>query len=236
MRRVFVDWIADGEAAVSGSAARHLASVARLRRGERVEVSDQRRAYRATVDAVSSSEVRFRLVGCLEPAAEVPGLDAALAVIRFRRFEWAVEKLTELGVRRITPVIARRSDPKLSQAAAKRVDRWRRIAVGAAQQARRLKAPAIDPPTGFAQFVRGTTPDCKVILDPRGPPVRALPGGACRFLVGPEGGWASDEFRRAAGHGFEAAGLGPAILRTETAAVAMAAIRVCGGWTGRRDA
>ncbi len=224
LRRVFVDSIAGREALARGAVARHLARVARLRRGERVEVSDQVRAFRATVDSVSARQVRFRVDEPLPAPEPAPCLEAAVAVIRFRRFEWAIEKLTELGVRSIVPVIADRSDSKLVQAAPKRVQRWRRIAFEAAQQSRRLRSPSIEIPKALETVVRVGASAEKLILEPGAAPFRDACEGKSRFLVGPEGGWSAEERRLAAASGFHAVGLGPGILRTETAAVAMAAI------------
>lgn len=224
LRRVFVDLIADGEAVAYGSVARHLARVARLRCGERVEVSDQARVFRATAISVSAREVRFRLEEQLPAVEPASRLEAAVAIIRYRRFEWAIEKLTELGVQRIVPIIAERSDSKLVGAAPKRVERWRRIAFEAAQQSRRLCSPSIEMPTLLEDVVRAGASAGKLILEPGGAPVCSGCDSGYRFLVGPEGGWSAEERRLAAARGFRAVGLGHTVLRTETAAVAMAAI------------
>ena len=225
LRRVFVDSISDGEARARGSLAHHLARVARLRPGERIEVSDQVRAYRAVTESCSPVEVRFRVEGRLPDPAPTPRVEAALAIIKFPRFEWAIEKLTELDVRRIIPVVAERSDAKLVARASKRLTRWRRIAFEAAQQSRRLAAPTVEPPTGFDEALRGC-PAVKMLLAGPGrrPATRVYGGEAARFLVGPEGGWTADEENQAKANGFEEASLGLTVLRAETAAVAMAAI------------
>ena len=154
-----------------------------------------------------------------------PQLDAGLAVIKFPRFEWAIEKLTELGVRTIIPVIAERSEPRLASAASKRLVRWRRVASEAAQQSRRLAAPAVEPPQLFEPFVRGCETEAKILVDPGGQTVAELHrGGPLTFVVGPEGGWTSRERDLAMGSGFSVAGLGNSVLRAETAAIAVAAI------------
>lgn len=233
MRRVFVDRIANGEAVARGSVARHLSSVARLRPGEPVEVSDQRRAYRATVGRCSRGEVRFRIESVLPDPPPLPRVEAAVSIVRFRRFEWAVEKLTELGVASIIPVVAARSAAGLVSAAAGRLARWRRIAFEASQQSRRLAAPIVQPPSGLETVMREGHAGRRVLLDPEGEPALALGGGPVRFLVGPEGGWTPEEGRLAAKHGFEPASVGAGILRTETAAVAMAAL--CAGRHGEEE-
>ena len=148
LRRVFVDSISEGVAYSRGNSARHLASAVRLRLGERLEVSDQIRAYLAVTESCSPDEVRFRIEEPLPDPGPAPCLDVALAIIRFPRFEWAVEKLTELGVRSIIPVIATRSDAKLVSSAPGRAARWRahRVRGSAAIAAsRRAGCRAADP-------------------------------------------------------------------------------------------
>lgn len=224
LRRVFVDRVAGGTATVRGPAAKHLAAAARLRPGESVEVSDQLCAYRATTESCSPDEVRFRVDEPLPDPVPVPRLVAALSIIRFNRFEWAVEKLTELGVHSIRPLIADRSDPKLVASAPKRVARWRRIGFEAAQQARRLAAPRVDHPVAFEQLVERPDSIC-LLADPDGDPLpQVYGGGGVTILVGPEGGWTDRERGLAGANGCKFAGLSGTILRTETAAVAAAAI------------
>ena len=225
LRRVFVDSIADGEAMARGSVAHHLARVARLRPGERIEVSDQVRAYRAVTESCTPAEVRFRIEGPVPEGTRIPLVEAGIAIIRFNRFEWALEKLTELGVASIIPVVAERSDTRLVAAGSKRLTRWRRIVFEAAQQSRRLAAPTVQPPTRFADLLC-VSPKAKMLLaDNGGRPISRLYGGeSARFLVGPEGGWTADEREMATASGFERASLGGTVLRAETAAVAIAAV------------
>lgn len=189
-----------------------------------MEVSDQLCAYRATTEACSPEEVRFRIAEPLPDPPPVPRLVVALSIVRFNRFEWAVEKLTELGVHAIRPLIADRSDPKLVAAAPKRVARWRRIGFEAAQQARRLAAPRVEHPITLEQLEQTSESVC-VVTDPVGDPLpRVYGGGGATLLVGPEGGWTDRERNLAETNGFKLAGLGGTILRTETAAIAAASI------------
>lgn len=234
LRRVFVERVEGGEAVATGSAAHHLARVARLRVGERVEISDQVRAYRAVAEACSRNEVRFRIEEPLPPPVPAPALHAALAIIRFSRFEWAIEKLTELGVSSVTPVAAARSDSALCAAAAKRVARWRRIAFEAAQQSRRLAAPLVRPPARLDEFTRRCKAHSLLLAQPGTRRfVEARVHGDSAFLVGPEGGWTAAEQQVAIERGFVPVGLGQTVLRSETAALALAAI--CGNRSGQED-
>jgi 16S rRNA (uracil1498-N3)-methyltransferase len=176
--------------------------------------------------------VRFRIENALPAQPEAARLGVALAIIKFARFEWAIEKLTELGVRSIMPVVTARSEAKLVQSASKRAGRWRRIAVEAAQQSRRLAAPTVATPIPFTDVVQGSSSETKLLAEPGGPPLTAsFRGGDATLLVGPEGGWTHDEAQLAVQNGFKAVGLGGTVLRTETAAVALTAI--C---AGRADA
>ena len=235
LRRVFVDSIEAGEALARGSRAHHLARVVRLDLGEQVEVSDQERAYRAVTESCSPREVRFRLEEQLPDPIPTPRLDAGLAVIKFPRFEWAIEKLTELGVQTIIPVVAERSDARLVAAAPKRLVGWRSVAWEAAQQSRRLAAPSVEPPQRFEVFVRSCETGAKILVDPGGEPIAGLrPGGPLTFVVGPEGGWTRRERDQALESGFSVGGLGDSVLRAETAAIAVAAI--CAGFGAKVDA
>jgi 16S rRNA (uracil1498-N3)-methyltransferase len=222
---VFVDGIEGGSAVARGAQAHHLARVARLRAGEQVEVSDQVTAYRALTESCTPTEVRFRIDGALPAEPEFPRLGVVLAIVKFARFEWAVEKLTELGVHSITPLIAARSDAKLVQSAEKRSERWRRIALEAAQQSRRLAAPTVAVPMAFADAVQDCRSDTRLLAEPAGPSVSSFCcGHETTLLVGPEGGWTQQESQLAHECGFRAASLGRNVLRAETAAVALAAI------------
>lgn len=225
LRRIFVDSVNGSKARVTGDRARHLCRAARLRRGERVEVSDQSSVFSAVATVCSAQAVEFDLEDKLCPAPPEPPLEAAVAVFKFARFEWAVEKLTELGVDCIQPVIAQHTAKELAAAAGKRLDRWRRIAFEAAQQSRRVAAPRVREPRAFADALMRAEPARAVIFDPRGPKLaRGLAAGALTFFVGPEGGWTGLELERAEAAGIACAGLGPLILRAETAAVCAAAV------------
>ena len=231
LRRVFVDSIAAGKAAVGGERAHHLARVARLRPDERVEVTDHEKLYIARVAAVSGKSVEFAIETEIEAPPRERPVCLMLAVIKFARFEWAVEKTTELGVTSIVPLLADRSDRGLAAAAAKRSERWRRIADDAAQQARRMAPPRIEPPVNLDQALAEVEDADCFILDRDGallPDVlRQTHRPSTRkvvLLVGPEGGWSDREREAAPARGFTAVRLGPNVLRTETAAVAAVAV------------
>ncbi len=147
-------WIADefsaDRAALTGAHAAHLARTLRARVGQEFEVACGDRVRRATVTCVADDRVEFALGEELSSADAVP-ITLLLAVFKFDRMEWAIEKCTELNVTAMVPVIARRTEKHLALAAMKRVERWRRIAHEASEQSRRATPPDISEPMKLAE-------------------------------------------------------------------------------------
>jgi 16S rRNA (uracil1498-N3)-methyltransferase len=225
-RRFFVDSIRDSAAWLAGEDALHLARVLRAEPGQRYEISDNIGVYLAEIESVSKVRVVFRV---LEPIATTdPSVEVTLlaALFKFDRFEWMIEKATELGVARIVPVVAERSERGLDKAAVKRAGRWRRIAIEASQQSRRARLPEILDAEPFERTVARPAA-ARFFLDeaPGGAPLAAVaPAGEVALLAGPEGGWTDAERRGARDAGWQAVTLGPTILRAETAATAAVAV------------
>jgi 16S rRNA (uracil1498-N3)-methyltransferase len=231
-RRFFVPSITDGEAVLSGDDAHHLARVLRVEPGQQYEISDGTRAYLGTVESVSKNEVRFRVVEELGGGVELPPVTLYVALIKFDRFEWMVEKATEIGVARIVPVEAARTEQGLYAAAGKRVERWRKIARESSQQSRRVAAPVVEEArrvSGLA--VEGVClrleerPGSKLLLE-----TLPLTREAVSLLVGPEGGWTDTERERLDSAGWVPVSLGAAILRAETAAIVAAGVAAQSWW------
>ncbi len=227
-RRWIADEVTGNRAALLGDHAAHLARVLRARVGQRFDIAAGGRVRSGRVTSVSDTRVEFELGGVVEaaPAAQVTVL---LAIFKFDRMEWAIEKLTELGVARIVPLVARRTDPRLAAAAARRVERWRRIALEAAEQSRRASPPEIAAPARLKEALAGT--DGLRIVLAESEDLRslkeALASPATQPLVlaiGPEGGWTEDELASFSAAGWLTASLGPNILRAETAAIAAVAV------------
>jgi 16S rRNA (uracil1498-N3)-methyltransferase len=152
-RRFFVEVFAGGTACLTGDAAHHLGRVLRAEPGQLYELSDANSAFLARVERVSGNRIDFALLEKL-PAARAP-LDVSilLAIVKFDRYEWALEKATELGVNTIVPLAAERSEKALVSAAVKRAARWRKILLESAQQARCLRPPFLCEVTQpFAAF------------------------------------------------------------------------------------
>ena len=227
-RRWIADEFSDDRAALTGEHARHLARVLRARPGMEFDIAAGERLRRGRVVTVSDDRVEFELGEDLPPAAE-SNVTVLMAVIKFDRFEWAVEKLTELGARRIVPVIVARTDTHLAAAATKRVERWRRIAREASEQSRRLAPPEIGDPIKLKDALK-TGAACRLVLaetEDETSLAAVLPedtAASIAIAVGPEGGWTEAEVAQFASAGWRAVTLGHNILRAETAAIAAVAV------------
>lgn len=144
-RRFFVPEIHSGRAELKGDDAAHLVRVLRAEPGQLYEICDNANVYLAEIESARKSSVIFRCVEKLPPPAEEAELILVTALFKFDRFEWLVEKATELGVARILPFAATRTEKGLELAAHKRTARWDRIAIEASEQARRSCLPVIHP-------------------------------------------------------------------------------------------
>ncbi len=237
-------WIADtwtmqgsrpNTATLQGEQASHLSRVLRAQLGQVFDVVAGGFLHRAEIVSVTHDLVRFQLGEELAADAALP-LHLYLAVFKFDHLEWAMEKATELGVARITPVLARRTEKHLAQAAGKRVDRWRRIAHEASQQSRRTTVPTVDDPTPLKLALEQDRTPARILLSeaeqtqPLASHLAALPetplveGITHALAIGPEGGWTPEEMALFSQHTWTPVTLGPRILRAETAAIAAIAI------------
>lgn len=228
-RRWIADEILGSGAALTGAHADHLIRVLRAQVGQEFDIAADSKVRRGRIVSILEGRVEFEL-GEEIPAAPAPAVALLLAVFKFDRMEWAVEKCTELGVTRIIPVIARRTDAHLAAAAAKRVERWRRIALQASEQSRRIAPPEIADPVKLQEAVN-LNGGVRIVLaeSERGDGLRDVLGnglaqGVVLLAVGPEGGWTDDELRVFRNTGWISASLGPTILRAETAAIAAMAV------------
>jgi len=229
-RRFFVQAIERGHAQITGQDTHHLTRVLRVEPGQKFEISDNTNVYLAEVETVSKDLVRFVILSPID--AEQPVVHTALfaALIKFERFEWLLEKATELGVTAVTPIQTDRSEKGLEQAAGKRLGRWDRIAREASEQSRRTRLPDIESPIQLTEALRNAGGYRYALEEGEAPPIlRALPdirqpGDRVTLLVGPEGGWTGRERVAIAAAGWSPVSLGNSILRAETAAIAALAI------------
>ncbi len=215
-----------------GHTAHHAREVLRLRPGAVVRVFDGAGAeFEAVLDEVSRRTVSARLGHRAQARAESPlHLVLAVSPLKGDRMEIVVQKATELGVAEIWPVVTDRTDAAARPALqGTRLERWERVASGAAEQCGRAVVPQVAPTTTLAGMLRRPFDGKRVVLLETGDhlPLSSLPhppAAPLLLLVGPAGGFESAEAAALAEAGFVAASLGPRILRAETAAVAATAI------------
>jgi 16S rRNA (uracil1498-N3)-methyltransferase len=237
-------WIADetngNTAAVIGDHALHLTRVLRAEIGEEFDIATGTSVRRGTITSLSDKRVEFAL-GEAQFIAPAPDLTLALAIFKFDRMEWAIEKCTELGVTRIIPIVAHRTDSHLAAAATKRRERWQRLALQASEQSRRAGPPEIAVAiklkdlcsAGVSPAVGQASPPvpatCKIVLAESESGNRLRNALASRpsnitLAIGPEGGWTADEMEWFRDSGWTASSLGDTILRAETAAIVATAL------------
>ncbi len=228
-RRWIADEVSGTRAVLVGAHADHMSRVLRARIGQEFDITTGNEVRRGRVTAIAADRVEFELGDEISAPATVQ-VTLVLSIFKFDRMEWAIEKCTELGAGRIIPVIARRTEAHLAAAAAKRVERWRRIAFQAAEQSRRVSPPEISPPLklkdaaalpGSIRILLSETETETMLKD-------VLESGShdgdVVLAFGPEGGWTDEELKLFHEAGWISASLGGTVLRAETAAIAALAI------------
>jgi 16S rRNA (uracil1498-N3)-methyltransferase len=233
-RRWIADQVSGDRATLLGEHADHLMRVLRARVGQEFDIATGPAVRRGKITSIANDRVEFEL-GEELCGQEMPEITLLLAIFKFDRMEWAIEKCTELGVARIVPVIARRTDSHLAAASTKRSERWRRIARQAAEQSRRPGSPEIVLPVKVSE-VLNTPAALRILLseseeqtllrDVVKPDAPGLEneGNGIALALGPEGGWSEDEVQSFREARWISASLGNTILRAETAAIAATAI------------
>lgn len=228
-RRWIADEVSGNRAVLVGAHADHLTRVLRARIGQEFDIAIGNQVHRGRVTAISPDRVEFEL-GDEIPASVTVHVTLVLSIFKFDRMEWAIEKCTELGVARIVPAIARRTEAHLAAAVVKRVERWRRIALQAAEQSCRISPPEISQPLklkdaaaipGGLRILLSETEKEVTLKDALQLPSRE---GNVVLAFGPEGGWTGEELKLFQEAGWVSASLGSTILRAETAAIAGLAV------------
>jgi 16S rRNA (uracil1498-N3)-methyltransferase len=201
---------------ITGEEHHHLI-VGRAETGELIEIFDGKgNVWTVAVESVSKRET----VAVLRDSRTVPPpaceLILAIALIRTAALELALEKAIEIGVTRVVPFAAARSNA----IAGNRHDRWSRIVIEAAKQSKRYHVPAIDTVANFEQVLK-ISASTKIMFAERdgGSLESALTGSPALYLIGPEGGWTDAEIAAARANGFHLVSLGAGILKAETAAI-----------------
>jgi 16S rRNA (uracil1498-N3)-methyltransferase len=203
--------------------ARYLGRVLRLRQGDALNVfNGDDGEYRTTIASLGKDAAVIRIEARIENTSESPlKIHLVQGVSRGERMDFVVQKATELGVKRISPVFTEYGVVKLGEdRARKRRDHWQAVAASACEQSGRIRPPLIDAPLDLnAWFGAGAKEtDTDLILHPRAAnPLSSIANPVTKvcLLIGPEGGFSDTEYDDAQVAGFQAASLGPRILRTD---------------------
>jgi 16S rRNA (uracil1498-N3)-methyltransferase len=226
-RRWIADRVEGGRAFLLGPNANHLFRVLRVKVGQEFDVAADGVLRSAKVVFASHDQVEFEL-GAEVESTVLPQITVYLSIFKFDRLEWALEKLAELGVSHIVPMVAQRTEEHLAKAASKRVERWRKIAREASQQARRIAPPEIAEPVALKKAI-AEAQGSRIVLSEVEEQVSLKAALAdCRppllLAFGPEGGWSETELELFKVGKWKSASLGHTILRAETAAIAATAV------------
>ncbi len=231
-RRFYVprDSIQDDIAILPPRQSHHLRHVLRMDSGDAVEIFDGAGTGYAGEVELRGSEVQIRNLKRL-PSIQSPfQVILAAALIKPARFEWMLQKVTELGVDEIFPLKTRLSQIRIpSEKTGSRLERWQRIVNEAARQCGRMAAPVIREPLEFTDFLAaGEFSACtRLLFHEKAVDLllsSSLVSDRIVLCIGPEGGWGQDEIQQATDAGYQTLGLGSWILRAETAAIAAVAI------------
>jgi 16S rRNA (uracil1498-N3)-methyltransferase len=215
---------------IEGADAHHITRVLRLRRGDWIVLSNGRGArFRAEITSAGGRGCSA-LVAEKLPDIENTGLVLAQALIKHDRLEAIIQKAVELGVAKIIPFTSERTIPKYSaEGLDRKARRWRKIAMEAAKQCGTPAAPDVAPPISFPELIKASGSFKHKLMFYEGEEKNTLEryfqtikplNHRTIALIGPEGGFAPEEAALARRHGFTTLGLGPLILRVETAAIA----------------
>ena len=209
-------------------AVRHLVQVLRMGNGERLTVfNGEGGEYAAELVEVARRSARLRIQAHDPVSREAPlAVTIAQCVSKGDRMDYALQKATELGATAFAPLLSARGVVKLDgERWEKKVEHWRGVVIGAAEQSGRTRVPSVSAPERFENYVATERPGLKLILAPGGDRrLSELPvAETITALIGPEGGFDETELALAGRHGWQRLALGPRILRTETAPVALLA-------------
>lgn len=224
LSRFFIDApLSLGRQQLPEAQAHYIGRVLRLAVGDAVQLFDgSGHEYRGALVEVGKKSVEVELHEQLAGLAESPlRIHLGQGLSRGERMDWAIQKATELGVAEITPIVSDRCEVRLKdERADKRLAHWRQIAISACEQCGRSVLPTIHAPLALGDWLAQTEAELKLVLHPVAEPLasHARPASLA-FLIGPEGGLGDAEVTAAQRAGYQAARLGPRVLRTETAPV-----------------
>lgn len=212
------------EVFLNAQASRHLLKVLRLRAQDHVILFNGRGGeFVGTLCFSDKTGVVIKIEASQPGKPESPlNLHLVYGLARFEKTEWVIQKATELGVSKISLVMTQHGEVHLQkQAIEVRLTRWRSIIIAACEQSGRCFLPDIVSPVKFHDFIKQPQPGQKLLfhLNNTAPLLKDQNPQAATLLVGPEGGFSEEEVRLAVEQGYGVVGLGPRVLRTETAAI-----------------
>jgi 16S rRNA (uracil1498-N3)-methyltransferase len=236
MTRVFVAApLQEGERInLADDTARHVAQVLRMRAGEALVVfNGEGGEFEAVIAAAERKRVEVK-IGAHRPVDRESRLRLTLAqcVSKGERMDYTIQKAVELGVQRIVPLLSERSVVRVdAERWDKKLDHWRGIIVSACEQSGRTQLPVLDEVQKLDRWLAVPAASLRLALAPGGSAVQSLhKADDVTLIIGPEGGLSEAEILFAERQGATRIGLGPRVLRTETAGVAaMAALQVLWG-------
>ena len=224
LSRFFIDApLSLGQHELPEAQAHYIGRVLRHAPGDAVQLFDgSGQEYLGELIEVGKKNVRVELREQFNGQAESAlHVHLGQGLSRGERMDWAIQKATELGVTEITPIVSERCEVRLKdERADKRLAHWRQVAISACEQCGRSVLPTIHAPQTLAEWQAGVQAELKLVLHPVAAPLEShAKPQTLAFLIGPEGGLTDAEVEQAKGAGFQAARLGPRVLRTETAPV-----------------
>jgi len=227
MPHFFIDprTIKDGRALISGADAKHIFSVLRLKASDWLVLSDGKgTSYRGEIVSISKKEVKILVTAIKQATPPVNRIRLCQALVKHDKFEWIIQKAVELGCQDIIPFTSERTVPTYRS---EKLERWQKIAREAAKQCGTSFIPKISSSVSFKELIENIVKDKSEALlffegEEKSPLSKIVicEQGPLNLIIGPEGGFAKEEIATAKKAGIKMAGLGPLILRVETAAIA----------------
>ena len=231
--------LSSGEFQLPEAQAHYISRVLRLTEGSTIQLFDGSGwEYPGELVEVGKKQVRVLLQDAVAGLPESPlHIHLGQGLSRGEKMDWVIQKATELGAQAITPLFTERCEVKLQgERQDKRMEHWQQIAISACEQCGRTKPPVIHAPQRLDDWLKTVEADLKLVLDPQ--QERALGEHSSpktlAMLIGPEGGLSGNEVEAAKVQNFQGTLLGPRVLRTETAPIAMISVAqwLWGDWRG----
>ncbi len=214
---------------LEAEAAHHLTKVLRMQVGrELILFNNTGWEYSARIEAISKKSCCLEIISSEQIDRESPlQTELAIGISRGERFDWVLQKATELGISRIVPLFTERTEVKLSgERLQKRFGQWQRILISACEQCQRNQLPELAQACSLGEYLKHSPAALKLVLHHRSQQQLAayVAPDSVALLIGPEGGLSEDEIGAAERQGFHPLTLGPRVFRTETAPVAALAV------------